>query len=193
MYFQKKTGLLWTITLWGKENEVEKRELGGSCSKDHQECPKVIRFYCLKPACDKGPPMRSTIWYLRLQKSGISSSFFLRNRTHFMVLIVRCSELSNWYNCGQSRYCVCVCVRYVWILRKAAWYFIFILWHLFHSTTYNGSTPEGWILLWDQFSKKNKAVLANTTKRKGAVFFLKIFFPSYKKRKKRERERSWKD
>lgn len=41
-------------------------------------------------------------------------------------------------------YVLCVCVCYVWILRKAAWYFIFKLWLLLHSPTYNGSTPEGW-------------------------------------------------
>lgn len=35
---------------------------------------------------------------------------------------------------------MCVCVCYVWILRKAAWYFIFKLWLLLHSPTYNGSS-----------------------------------------------------
>lgn len=143
----------------------------------------------LSPAGEEGPPLHSTIWYLSLQQSYISSSFFLRNKTPFLVLIVCCSELSNWYNCGQSRYCICVCVRvrYVWILRKAAWYFIFKLWLLLHSPTYNGFTPEGWILFWYQFSKKNKAMQANTTKRTGAKFSPKDFLSLVKKQETTER------
>lgn len=142
----------------------------------------------LSPAGEEGPPMHSTIWYLSLQQSYISSSFFLRNKTPFLVLIVCCSEFSNWYNCGQSRYCICVCVRvrYVWILRKAAWYFIFKLWLLLHSPTYNGFTPEGWILFWYQFSKKNKAMQANTTKRTGAKFSPKDFLSLVKKQDHRK-------
>lgn len=110
-----------------------------------------------------------------------------------MVLIVHCSELSNWYNCGQSRYCVCVsvCVCYVWILRKAAWYFIFKLWLLLHSPTYNGSTPEGWIVFCYQFSKKNKAMQGNTTKRTGAKFSPKDFLSPIKKTRDHRKIKPW--
>lgn len=124
--------------------------------------------------------------YLRLQKPCISSSFFLRNKAPFLVLIVCCSGLCNRYNPGQPRscVCVCVCVCYVWILRKAAWYFIFKLWLLLHCPTYNGSTPEGWIVFCYQFSKKNKATQANATKRTGAKFWPEDFH-SHKKNPKR--------
>lgn len=120
--------------------------------------------------------------YLRLQKPCISSSFFLRNKAPFLVLIVCCSGLCNWYNRGQPRscVCVCVCVCYVWILRKAGWYFIFKFWLLLHCPTYNGSTPEGWIVFCYQFSKKNKATQANATKRTGAKFWPEDFH-SHKK------------
>lgn len=74
-----------------------------------------------------------------------------------------------------------MCVCYVWILRKAAWYFIFKLWLLLHSPTYNGSTPEGWTVFCYQFSKKNKAIQANTTKRTGAKFSPKDFCSRIKK------------
>lgn len=80
-----------------------------------------------------------------------------------------------------------MCVCYVWILRKAAWYFIFKLWLLLHSPTYNGSTPEGWIVFCYQFSKKNKAIQANTTKRTGAKFSPKDFCSRIKKQEITER------
>lgn len=123
-----------------------------------------------QPASAEGPPVHTRNWYPRLQKPFISSSFFLRNKAPFLVLIVCCSGLCNWYSRGQSCVCVCVCVCYVWILRKAAWYFIFKLWLLLHSPTYNGTTPEGWIVFCYQFSKKNKATQANATKRTGVKF-----------------------
>lgn len=82
---------------------------------------------------------------------------------------------------------VCVCVCYVWILRKAALYFIFKLWLLLHSPTYNGSTPEGWIVFCYQFSKKNKAMQANTTKRTGAKFSPKDFLSLTEKQEITER------
>ena len=89
----------------------EKGGLGRGYSKHHQKWRTVIWSNSFNPAGDEGPPMHSRNGYLRLQKSYISSSFFLRNKTPFLVFIVSCSELSNWYNCGQSRYClVCVCV-----------------------------------------------------------------------------------
>lgn len=168
------------------------RERKGRAGKGLQQTPPGMTeghlvLLSLNPAGDEGPPMHSRNWYLRLQKSYISSSFFLRNKTPFLVLIVRCSELSNWYNCGQSRYCMCVCVCYVWILRKAAWYFIFKLWLLLHSPTYNGSTPEGWIVFCYQFSKKNKAMQANTTKRTGAKFSPKDFLSLTEKQEITER------
>lgn len=82
---------------------------------------------------------------------------------------------------------LCVCVCYVWILRKAAWYFIFKLWLLLHSPTYNGSTPEGWIVFCYQFSKKNKAIQASTTtKRTGAKFSPEDFHSHQKKKNKNQ-------
>lgn len=137
--------------------------------------------------------MHSTNWYLRVQKSYISSSFFLRNRSVLLVLIVCCSELSNLHNSvtdGHSRYCVCVCVYvcYVWILRKAAWYFIFKFWLLLHRPTYNGSTPEGWIVFCYQFSKKNKARQANITKRTRAKSSPKGFHSLIKKPRRSQKD-----
>lgn len=165
---------------WGRE----KGRLGRGYSRHYQEwLDSHLVLQSLKPAVREGPPMHSRNWYLRLQRSYFSSSLFLRNKFVILVLIVCCSELSNWYNCGQSRYCVCVCVYvcYVWILRKAAWYFIFKLWLLLHRPTYNGSTPEGWIVFCYQFSKKNKARQTNTTKRTGAKSSPKDFHSLIKK------------
>lgn len=130
-----------------------------------------------QPAAAEGPPVHTRNWHPRLQKLCISSSFFLRKKTPFLVLIVCCSGLCNWYNRGQPRscVCVCVCVCYVWILRKAAWYFIFKLWLLLHSPTYNGSNSWRLIVFCYQFSKKNKATQANATKRTGAKFLPEDF------------------
>lgn len=142
----------------------------------------------LNLAAAEGPPMHTRSWHPSLLKPCISSSFFLRNKTPFLVLIVCCSGLCNWYKHGQPRscVCVCVCVCYVWILRKAAWYFIFKLWLLLHGPTYNGSTPEGWIVFCYQFSKKNKATQASATKRTGAKFSPEDF-RSHKKKKQTKR------
>lgn len=161
----------------------KKGRLGRAYSRHPQEWLAVV---CHPTCCCWGAPMHTRNGYLRLQKPCISSSFFLRNKAPFLVLIVCCSGLCNRYNPGQPRscVCVCVCVCYVWILRKAAWYFIFKLWLLLHCPTYNGSTPEGWIVFCYQFSKKNKATQANATKRTGAKFWPEDFH-SHKKNPKR--------
>lgn len=90
---------------WGRE----KGGLGRGHSRHHQEWLTVIWSYCLSTLLVmRGCTPEAGIWGCR------SLTFlplsFLRNKTPFLVLIVRCSELSNWYNCGQSSYCVCVCV-----------------------------------------------------------------------------------
>lgn len=79
-----------------RKQEREKGRLGRGYSRHYQEgLDSHLVLQSFNPAAHEGPPMHSRNWYLRLQRSYFSSSFFLRNKSVLLVLIVCRSELSN--------------------------------------------------------------------------------------------------
>lgn len=99
-----------------------------------------VALLLFSPLVEEGSLTLFTDWYPAVQKHYISSFFVLRNKTSFFI--VRCSELRNGYNCGQSRHHICVCMLCL-DLQKDSLIFNFKLKLLLQSSTCNSSNPEG--------------------------------------------------